>query len=595
MQKVQTQHLTVLIRALTVLLLILLISPTNVDADHSNLKMPFQPGPTWRIMSGYHNTSSHEGYELYSLDLARDDNQTTEQSVVAGASGTVAWIDADYGCVSIDLQDNYYLMTCHVLGVSAFSHGQSITQGQVLGTVGPAGQVGNNGTPHIHLTLYSALNWRAPSNERTPIPFENAHGSKLDGHDFPPNGQISQWARTTGLQSTNGGTNSGGTVQVTSVSTTDNDANPKTVFNTGDILGLRFYLSNTTAGPASITFSWDVYDPDGNKVSQLSYDNWQTTINAGNTSGGIGPRIPSTAIGGVYTFQGTALYNHTPSSSIVHFTVSAASSNTSPGRLQVVGALSLSTGSPQVGQQVSGEFRVKNVGGQAMTLRRLLAGGRGPDCTDNWGCARYADFPPDEWITLQPNQEYAYSRLQTFGVSGCGYFAEPVYQDTNGNWNGISQANRITYCVQQQQIGEIIVDERDGGFTKGGTYWWDDWSRGYNGHMYYTKVNGNVVSGWGEWRPNLPSTRAYEVYVYISDRHTNTTGSHYEIHHRDGVTIVALAQRPHSNQWVSLGTFTFNSGTSGYIRLTDATGEPPSKSVEIGFDAIKWSPILIAR
>jgi murein DD-endopeptidase MepM/ murein hydrolase activator NlpD len=137
---------------------------------------------------------------------------------------------------------------------------------------------------------------------------------------------------------------------------------------------------------------------------------------------------------------------------------------------------------------------------------------------------------------------------------------------------------------------EVIVDERGSGFSKGGSYWQDDWSRGYNGHMYWTCVNGNVVACWGEWRPNLPTARSYEVYAYIPDYHTNTNNARYEIHHRDGVTTVAKAQRPYSNAWVSLGTFNFNAGTSGYVRLTDATGETPSCGTHIGFDAIKWVP-----
>jgi len=204
MLKMQIRPLTIFVAVLTVVVLNY-FSPPTVDANHSNLKMPFQSGPTWKISSGYHDTFAHEGYKLYSLDLVRDDHQTTGQNVVAGSGGTVAWIDATYGCVSIDLQDNYYLMTCHMLGAGSFSSGQSISQGQVLGTVAPAGQAGNNGTPHIHITLYYATYSAAPPNARTAIPFDSAHGSKLDGYDFPPNGTVNQYAGTTGLQSTNGG------------------------------------------------------------------------------------------------------------------------------------------------------------------------------------------------------------------------------------------------------------------------------------------------------------------------------------------------------------------------------------------------------
>jgi len=110
-------------------------------------------------------------------------------------------------------------------------------------------------------------------------------------------------------------------VQVTSVYTTDNGGTPKTVFKPGDILGMRIYVSNMTAGQASITLSWDVYDPSGNKVPQLSYDNWQTTVNPGTYWWGIGPTIPTTAVRGTYTFRGTGVYNGVTSMRSTQFIV----------------------------------------------------------------------------------------------------------------------------------------------------------------------------------------------------------------------------------------------------------------------------------
>ena len=142
----------------------------------------------------------------------------------------------------------------------------------------------------------------------------------------------------------------------------------------------------------------------------------------------------------------------------------------------------------------------------------------------------------------------------------------------------------------RQVTSEVVVDEQNTGFTKGGSYWQDDYTRGYNNHMYWTCVNGNVVDSWGEWRPNLPSARSYELFAFVPDYHTNTTNARYEIHHANGVSTVSRAQRTYSNVWVSLGTFNFSVGTAGYVRLTDATGEVASCNTQIGFDAIKWVP-----
>ena len=64
----------------------------------------------------------------------------------------------------------------------------------------------------------------------------------------------------------------------------------------------------------------------------------------------------------------------------------------------------------------------------------------------------------------------------------------------------------------------------------------------------------------------------------------------YLIIYGNGETTVGLAQQPYSNEWVSLGTFTF--GVAGAVHLSDATGEPASASckTQIAFDAIKWVP-----
>src|SRR5689334_1879204 len=49
---------------------------------------------------------------------------------------------------------------------------------------------------------------------------------------------------------------------------------------------------------------------------------------------------------------------------------------------------------------------------------------------------------------------------------------------------------------------QVITDETSGDFSKGGDYWVDT-GIGYNGHAYWTYVNGNSVDCWGEWRANL--------------------------------------------------------------------------------------------
>lgn len=107
----------------------------------------------------------------------------------------------------------------------------------------------------------------------------------------------------------------------------------------------------------------------------------------------------------------------------------------------MVGALSLSNLNPETRDDVTATFRVRNVGGQALHLDQLTAGGRqGSDWDGAW-----ADFPSVENITLQPNGEYTYRQTRSFDVAG-GYFAEPVVRI--GTWGGIGGTNRVTFNVR---------------------------------------------------------------------------------------------------------------------------------------------------
>jgi hypothetical protein len=49
---------------------------------------------------------------------------------------------------------------------------------------------------------------------------------------------------------------------------------------------------------------------------------------------------------------------------------------------------------------------------------------------------------------------------------------------------------------------------------------------------------------------------------------------------------VVVNQQPISG-WTSLGVFGFSSGTAGYVRLGDWTGEGFA-TTQIGIDAMKW-------
>ncbi len=141
----------------------------------------------------------------------------------------------------------------------------------------------------------------------------------------------------------------------------------------------------------------------------------------------------------------------------------------------------------------------------------------------------------------------------------------------------------------------IIIDDGDSGFSLyGNSAWWYRVTSGtyyWNGDMYYTYVNGSVVSNSAEWRPNLPVAGTYKVEAWITWDHATTTWAPYTIYHAGSSSLTHVNQAIRSEEWADLGTYYFDAGTGGYVLITDATGENANASplIELGVDAVRWT------
>jgi hypothetical protein len=135
--------------------------------------------------------------------------------------------------------------------------------------------------------------------------------------------------------------------------------------------------------------------------------------------------------------------------------------------------------------------------------------------------------------------------------------------------------------------GNGIVDELEPGFRSGTTNWYT-----------YTTDKASESTNWGEWRPKLQRSGQYKLRVHVpqgcnifTGREYATRKASYEINHAGGKTRVTVDQTT-SQSYVEFGPFQFNAGDSGYVRLTDLTGEPYSadntKKTVIFFDAVEW-------
>lgn len=115
------------------------------------------------------------------------------------------------------------------------------------------------------------------------------------------------------------------------------------------------------------------------------------------------------------------------------------------------------------------------------------------------------------------------------------------------------------------------------------------WNRitGYDDHAYLTLNvdDPSLSTNWAEWRPKIPASGDYQVLAFVPDHppiewqcppqtiSKDTGDAGYTIEHARGTTKVSGNQGPLSNMWIDLGTYKFNQGTAGVVKLTDVTDE----------------------
>lgn len=140
-------------------------------------------------------------------------------------------------------------------------------------------------------------------------------------------------------------------------------------------------------------------------------------------------------------------------------------------------------------------------------------------------------------------------------------------------------------------VGSIVVDDLSAGFVKGGSAaGWHTVAEGYADHLYWTRNNdwARYAYNWARWYPTLTAGQ-YEVFVYIPERYTTTSGARYWVSHRDGYTQKIVNQNSTGNTWVSLGTYWFRGTSADYVSLSDVTYETYLSRL-IAFDAVRWDP-----
>jgi hypothetical protein len=158
-------------RAAPALMLVLPMVQAQAQVAHAamdTVTLPFDTGAAVQVIQGY-NGGTHQEDSRFGLDIVLADQPTSGAPVLSPLDGSVALAfdpGDKTGCIEVVQPERAFgVMLCHVLLDRPYSRGERVSRGQVLGTVGAPGTVGNNGAAHVHIELHQA------GRSSDPVPF----------------------------------------------------------------------------------------------------------------------------------------------------------------------------------------------------------------------------------------------------------------------------------------------------------------------------------------------------------------------------------------------------------------------------------------
>lgn len=195
------------------------------------------------------------------------------------------------------------------------------------------------------------------------------------------------------------------------------------------------------------------------------------------------------------------------------------------------------------------------------------------------------------------------SSLQGIDPFGASFNSHKVYAHISGHrdvgqtscpgdvlYNLLPNIRQNVQVRLLQQEDAISVDDNDPEFETSQTYWHD--GCGLEGHSLWTHstTDPGLSANWAIWRPDLPLRGWYEVFAYVpscaeAGLPEYTEGARYRVYYRGGGTTVVVNQKEERGRWVSLGTYDFYPGTTGYVYLGDMADDHWRA---LWYDTVKW-------
>ncbi|MPZ82184.1 MAG: family 16 glycosylhydrolase [Actinophytocola sp.] len=119
------------------------------------------------------------------------------------------------------------------------------------------------------------------------------------------------------------------------------------------------------------------------------------------------------------------------------------------------------------------------------------------------------------------------------------------------------------------------------GYSETGT-WLDSALAGWNYGSPSRYATCHAIGNTATWRPNLNTAGTYQVSVHKIAHSGSDPNGRYDVVHNGATSTTYVNGTNGASGWVSLGTYSFPAGTSGYVKLT-ASGTGCARA-----DAVKF-------
>jgi N-acetyl-anhydromuramyl-L-alanine amidase AmpD len=204
-----------------------------------------------------------------------------------------------------------------------------------------------------------------------------------------------------------------------------------------------------------------------------------------------------------------------------------------------------------------------------------------------WLCHTHgvtAVHPPGQ-ATSQTQQDF-----NSVGLVG-HYQIQPWNRTDPGahfDWNALVTEVNTRLGVA---TNDRIIDNVDPGFSVLSGSWTAGTSAaGKYGADYRFASTGPSMTAEAEWRPTLPFGGTWAVDVWYPAGSNRAPDAPFTVYHASGNTTVSVNQQINGGAWFNLGTYSFFTGNSGYVRL----GNHATSGNVVIADAVRFREITPA-